>query len=422
MPTVLIVAASPLDQDRLRLGAEIREVRRALQRSRNRENWKIESNEAVTVDDLRLAMLDLRPAVVHFSGHGDGANGLCFEDTDGNTHRTGAMPLAKLLHHFKDDLKCVVLNACYSDIQAEVIRNEIDYVIGMRSAVNDDSAAKFAVAFYDAVFAGTDFRTAFDLGCTALDLNNLPDSDVPIFMTGSHLEKSTLSYTSHIPEVERVLYAYFNTPYHERATLTTAGDVLQGDIVKYYGEKLHRAVDKVQVLAMKLLTEDQWRVAVEVSGGSDRQQTVVYVRIRNRSVLVEWQASVGFWSLPVKTYLALGSNTPVVARVEAELDDYYNYDFSDKEQYFQSVLLGTKTRETLHGYVSRHAAVYNELMAILSDGNPHSITLEIINSTNQTSTPLIRRLLSSTWLYDPVCDSAGHSNERGAEDNAFPDR
>jgi hypothetical protein len=37
---------------------------------------------------------------------------------------------------------------------------------------------KFAVAFYDAVFASTDFRTAFDLGCTALDLNDYPDSDV----------------------------------------------------------------------------------------------------------------------------------------------------------------------------------------------------------------------------------------------------
>ena len=72
MPTVLIVSASPLDQDRLRLGAELRDIRHALQRSRNREDWIIESNEAVTVDDLRRALLDFRPTVVHFSGHGGG--------------------------------------------------------------------------------------------------------------------------------------------------------------------------------------------------------------------------------------------------------------------------------------------------------------------------------------------------------------
>jgi hypothetical protein len=96
MPIVLIVSASPLDQDHLRLGAEFRDIRHALQRSRNRENWRIESNEAVTVDDLRRALLDYLPTIVHFSGHGNGVNGLCFEDADGNTSLTDAVALAKL--------------------------------------------------------------------------------------------------------------------------------------------------------------------------------------------------------------------------------------------------------------------------------------------------------------------------------------
>ena len=90
MPTVLLVAASPLDQDRLRLGHEVKKIKQALERSRNREKWTIESNEAVTVDDLRRALLDFRPTVVHFSGHGAGTGGLAFEDDDGiprNTRR-----------------------------------------------------------------------------------------------------------------------------------------------------------------------------------------------------------------------------------------------------------------------------------------------------------------------------------------------
>ena len=126
MPIVFIIAASPLDQDRLRLGAEVKEIRNALQRSPNREQWRIESNEAVTVDDLRRALLQMRPTIVHFSGHGDGSGGLCFEDWEGYTHPADAAPLAALFHHFKNDLKCVVLNACYSDVQANVIREEID--------------------------------------------------------------------------------------------------------------------------------------------------------------------------------------------------------------------------------------------------------------------------------------------------------
>lgn len=399
MPTVLMLSASPLDRDRLRLGAEFRDIRRSLQRSRNRENWSIESNEAATVDDLRRAMLDYRPSVVHFSGHGGGLSGLCFEDENGNTHLADAAPLAKLFHHFKDDLKCVVLNACYSQIQADAIRNEIDYVIGMRSAVDDDSAAKFAVAFYDAVFAGTDYRTAFDLGCTTLDLNSLPDSDVPVFMTGSHLDTSILSYISYVPEVERALYTYFNTHFRDRAPLTTGGARLEKTIQKHYGEQVRRNVDKVQVLGMDQLTDDQWRVLVEVSAENDRRQCIFYVHIHDRRVLVEWEASVGYWSVPVTTYLALGSDKPVIARVKAQLGNYYNYHFADQQQLFQCVDLVTETKVILHGYVRRDSDVYRDLKSILEDGNRHSITLEIMNATDHTDMPLIQKVLSPTWLF-----------------------
>ena len=394
MPTILIVSASPLDQDHLRLGAEVRDIRNALQRSLNREDWIIESNEAVTVDDLRRALLDFRPTVVHFSGHGGGLGGLCFEDADGNTNSTDAVPLAKLFHHFKDDLKCVVLNACYSKVQCDVIRQEVDYVVGMSAAVDDSSAAKFAVAFYDAVFAGTDFRTAFDLGCTTLDLNKLPNADVPIFMTGSHLTPVVLSYSAHVPEIERVLYAYFNTPFNDRARFTTTGESLRPVIEKYYGDQMHRSVKKVSVISMKSITDEQW--CVEVAGAESR---LMYVRIRNGSVLVEWEASVGLWSIPVKTYLALGSREPVIARVKAELETYYNFDFAGQENRFQSVSLLTKDFESLHGYVERQSKVYAELMDVLSDGNEHAITLEILRATNQTDMPLIKKVLSRTWIY-----------------------
>lgn len=401
MPTVLIVSASPLDQDRLRLGAELRDIRHALQRSRNREDWIIESNEAVTVDDLRRALLDFRPTVVHFSGHGGGFGGLCFEDADGNTNSTDAVPLAKLFHHFKNDLKCVVLNACYSAVQGDVIRQEVDYVVGMSAAVDDNSAAKFAVAFYDAVFAGTDFRTAFDLGCTALDLNKLPDADVPIFMTGSHLAPTVLSYSAHIPEIERILYSYFNTPFNDRAKFTTTGESLRPVIEKYYGERMHRSVKTVRVIGMKSITDEQWCVEV-----TSAESWLIFVRIRGRSVLVEWEASVGLWSVPIKTYLALGSREPVLARVKAELDTYYNFDFADQEHRFQSVSLGTEGGPSLHGYVERHSKVYAELMDILADGNEHAITLEILKATDRTDMPLIKKVLSRTWIYSQPVENA----------------
>jgi CHAT domain-containing protein len=407
------MAASPLDQDRLRLAAEVKQIRNALQRSRNRENWSIESNEAATVDDLRRALLDIRPSVVHFAGHGEGVGGLCFEDQDGYTHTAEAEPLVKLFHHFKKDLKCIVLNACYSDVQADVLRQEIDYVVGMRSAIEDETATKFAVAFYDAVFAGTDFRTALDLGCTALDLNKLPDSDVPVFLTSPHLGRTTLDYNARIPEIERFIHAYINTPYSERAPFTTTGETLIPLLERHYGEQMHRTVDKVQVVSMQHMDGDRWRVAAQLSAGQDQWQHVYYFHVCDRRVILEWEATVGLWSIPVKTYLALGSSEDIVARVTAELDTYYFSDFYDKEDLFQCVKLRTADRELLHGYVRTNTRVYKELMTILSDGREHSLTLAIANITDNTSQPVINRVLSKSWIYHPDDEAAQESRPTG---------
>jgi len=395
MPNILMVSASPNDQDRLRLGAEFRDIRHAHQRARKREEWNIESNEAVTVDDLRRALLDHRPAIVHFSGHGGGTTGLCFEDRDGNTHSTNGESLAQLFHHFKDSLKCVVLNACYSEVQARAISKEIDYVVGMTQAVEDESAAKFAVAFYDAIFAGTDFQAAFSLGCTALNLNGLPDSDVPVFMTGSHLAPKVLAYSAHVPEIERVLDAYFNTSFNDRASFTTTGADLRPVLESFYRGKMHRTIKKVRVLSMKAVSDNQW--CVEIAGGESR---LIYVRIVDRSVLVEWEASVGLWSIPQKTYLALGSRTPIVARVKAELSTYYNFEFSDRKSRFQSIqLTGNDHGPMMHGYVDRSSDTYDELMDILGNGNEQMITVELQQIIERTEMPIITRVLSSSWIY-----------------------
>ena len=45
--------------------------------------------------------------------------------------------LAKLFEVFKDKVECVLLNACYSETQAEAIRQHIDYVIGMHQEIGN---------------------------------------------------------------------------------------------------------------------------------------------------------------------------------------------------------------------------------------------------------------------------------------------
>jgi CHAT domain len=152
----------------------------ALERAKRRDQFEIIPKFAVRVDDLRRALLDHEPHIVHFSGHGAGGNGLALEDNSGKMKLVSTASLARLFNSFKDEVECVFLNACYSEVQAEAIHQHIDYVVGMNQAIGDRAAIEFAKGFYDALRAGRSIEVAFELGCTSIDLESIPESSTPV--------------------------------------------------------------------------------------------------------------------------------------------------------------------------------------------------------------------------------------------------
>src|SRR5437879_1521787 len=122
---VLVLASSPQDQGPLHLGKEHKVIKHSLDSAVNRDQFQIVACMATTVDDLRRYLLEHNPTVVHFCGHGGGDKGLCFEDEAGNTHPVDGERLAKLFHLVNESVKCVVLNACFSEVQARSIVEHI---------------------------------------------------------------------------------------------------------------------------------------------------------------------------------------------------------------------------------------------------------------------------------------------------------
>ena len=120
---ILILSANPKGTNPLRLGAEIREIKEGLKRAKSSHLFVIESAEAVRYRDIRRVILDYEPQILHFSGHGAGEAGLVFEDETGHEKLVDAEALADLFELFSDKLECVVLNACYSEVQALVMLN-----------------------------------------------------------------------------------------------------------------------------------------------------------------------------------------------------------------------------------------------------------------------------------------------------------
>ncbi|WP_413160318.1 CHASE2 domain-containing protein [Capilliphycus salinus ALCB114379] len=179
MKTILILSANPADTTRLRLDKEVREIKKTLKQSNQRDEFKVISVGAVQIDDLQQTLYDYRPTIVHFSGHGSGNEGLILEDSTGRSVLVSEDALARLFQAFQTEVECVLLNACYSQIQARAIHQNIDCVVGMNQAIGDEAAIKFAVGFYRALGAGESYRNCFESGRTLIDLNALSESDKP---------------------------------------------------------------------------------------------------------------------------------------------------------------------------------------------------------------------------------------------------
>jgi len=181
--TILILAANPKDTPRLRLDQEVREIENGLSRSKQRDNFVLKQLWATRPTDIRRAMLDFQPNIVHFCGHGAGEDGIAFEDDNGNTKLVSADALSGLFNLFSDSVECILLNACYSEVQAESLRTFIKYVVGMKKGIGDSAAIEFAVAFYDAIGAGKNYEFAYKLGCNAIQWTGFPEHLTPILKT-----------------------------------------------------------------------------------------------------------------------------------------------------------------------------------------------------------------------------------------------
>jgi CHAT domain len=178
--TILFLAANPKGMPRLRLEEEVREIDAGLQRAKQRDRFSLQQRWALRIRDLQRAMLDFRPQIVNFSGHGEGEEGLVLEDEAGKGKFVNAEALAVLFELFSEGLECVILNACYSEVQAEAIARHVPYVIGMNKAIGDKAAIEFAIGFYDALGAGESVEFAYKLGCSNIRMAGIKEDLTPV--------------------------------------------------------------------------------------------------------------------------------------------------------------------------------------------------------------------------------------------------
>ncbi len=183
--TILFLAANPVDTGQLRLDVEVKDIQKAFERAKNRDNFTLQSRWAVTIDGLAHALQEFEdgPLILHFAGHGED-DAVYLEGDDHQKVRVEGTALRDFLAHFPT-VQCVVLNACYSDELAAALAEAVPCVIGMKAAVGDALAIDFSVAFYDGVGKSTDYKRAFDLAEGRLKLKRSLDAVRPVYKPGT---------------------------------------------------------------------------------------------------------------------------------------------------------------------------------------------------------------------------------------------
>lgn len=188
--TVLFLASNPDGVTKLALDKECRAIRDKLRASEFPKAIELKTEWAVRADDLLQYFNEYRPYVVHFSGHGSAAEELILHDEFDQAKPVSIAALRAVFTSLKDNIRLVVLNACYSRPQAEAIVEIVDCAVGMNRAIGDRAAIVFAASFYRALGFGRSVKEAFDQGCTALMLEGIPEENTPELLVKNGINAS----------------------------------------------------------------------------------------------------------------------------------------------------------------------------------------------------------------------------------------
>lgn len=178
---ILFIAADPFPGTQLAIAVEQRAILKQLRGGDYRDAFDLVFAPAARPSDLQQALLEHQPLVVHFSGHGSKSHEIILHDESGTgTHPISADALEELFGVLRDNIRLVVLNACYTQAQAVAIAKNIEFVVGMNDAIGDQAAVEFSAAFYGALGFGRTVAEGLGLGKNALKLLNLAaDAEIP---------------------------------------------------------------------------------------------------------------------------------------------------------------------------------------------------------------------------------------------------
>lgn len=171
---ILFLSANPWTTSRILVDEEAREIFERIQEGPYRDNFELYKHAAIRTPDLQRLLLMYEPHIVHFSGHASKKHKIILGGTSGRGKEVDRQGLVEVLALYKNHVRLVLLNACFTRTQARSISEVIDYSVGTGKGIGDKAAVAFAGAFYRALGFGKPIKEAFESAKAELGLTKMP--------------------------------------------------------------------------------------------------------------------------------------------------------------------------------------------------------------------------------------------------------
>jgi hypothetical protein len=178
---VLYLTASPEPDSPLRTDAEVNNVLKALRGAKHRDLIELHLRPAATPQDLMDGINDVRPHVIHFSGHG-GGQGLLFDNASLDQPEGREISfdlLARFLGATDTPPSLLVLNACDTLDGSDLLLEVAPIVIAMADSVGDMAAGVFATQFYAGIASAQSVGAALRQAKAIMESALLDHADLP---------------------------------------------------------------------------------------------------------------------------------------------------------------------------------------------------------------------------------------------------
>jgi|GEM_PF-2580224 len=225
----LFFAADPVGGTRLMIDEEIRSITKKIRAADYRDSIELVPALATRPGDLIETLNQHKPQIVHFSAHGKPTGEILLLDKVGGLPKAvKSSAIRELFKAMKDNIRVVVLNACYSRVQARAIVKVIDCAIGIKNPITNQAAIAFAASFYGAIGFGRSVKDAYDQGRAAILLEGIDKKNIPELLVKEGVDPSLIFLRPPLPPKPEVTGVSRKNPWrlgNERRKETSAQSI-----------------------------------------------------------------------------------------------------------------------------------------------------------------------------------------------------